>query len=159
MKRKERPDEIPVIRAQSQETNWLFALMASVRTMEMVDQELGKRLEAVCGREEMKELAKAASRLVNDLVMTWPVEKRQTLRKPAKYLYYQINVGIPAGQDKTCTAVNVHTLGTVLNYAHEQCKLCVKPERCNQCDLGKALDRCVPECREKKCSWAEIDIS
>lgn len=158
-KRPERPDEIPEMRARSGETNWLFALMASVKTMEQVDESLGPRLDAIAGRQELREIAKDATRLTNDLVMTWPQEKRKTLRNQARYLYYQINVGIPAGQDKTCTAIDVHQLGVILKYAHDTCKLCVNPERCNRCELGKAFDRCVPECRGKKDSWADIDIS
>ena len=91
-KRPERPDEIPEMRARSGETNWLFALMASVKTMEQVDESLGPRLDAIAGRQELREIAKDATRLTNDLVMTWPQEKRKTLRNQARYLYYQIEV-------------------------------------------------------------------
>ena len=152
--------EKPIIRSNAHDIQWYLAYLASVNTLANVVEELEKRLDVLGQKEEFTNAVIELNRIGNEMIETFPVEKRRTLNNQAAAMEFQITVGPSVVRSPTFTRIDVDVMGTLIDYAHEMnCQLCDHPRSCNQCDLGKAFDKCLPEDRGRNESWAEIDVT
>ena len=151
--------EYPIIRCRAHDICWLLGFIAGQNTYENMQRELPERLQAVDGMELLSEIIRLSQELYNRLICTYPESKQQSIENQRERLYYHIDVGRSPLPDKTRTIVDVDVLNVIVQHAHECCILCDHPQRCNSCDLGKALDRCVPDDRARGQSWATIDVA
>ena len=149
----------PVIRSNAHDTQWLFGFDASVRTLDCYQEEGKNRLEAIGAAEELASIRQRLRIICERLSLTFPQEKLAAIQRQLPYLYYRIDVGRPM-DSKTNTIMDVDELGTIIEYAHKMnCQICPHPSYCgSRCQLGKVFDHILPEQRDRKESWADIDI-
>ena len=158
-----RPHELDgnIIRSNSHDTKWFFALCAAVRTLELIGDQLASRVDILGERNALSEVHGEVLRITNAILDTFPHEKHPAMERQMQSIYYRIDVSRPVNGSKANTLMDVDDLGTLMKYAHKMnCQICSHPSWCgSRCDLGKVFDRCCPESRGKKESWAFIDIS
>lgn len=149
-----------IIRSNSHDTKWFFALCASVRTLELIGEKLSSRVDITGEREAISSVHDEALRITEKLLNTFPPEKHPAIERQMESIYYRIDVARPVNANKANTLMDVDDLGVLIKYAHKMnCQICSHPTWCgNRCDLGKVFDRCCPESRGYKESWAFIDI-
>lgn len=157
---REKKEVVPEIRCNSHDTKWLFALAATVKTLEQVETELQNRFEAIHAIDKLHELQAETRAIAEMLVQTYPREKHRTIQNQLDSVYYRIDVGKPINP-KSNTIIDVDVLGVLIKYAYEMnCKICSHPTWCNsRCPLGNAFDRCLPETRGRKESWSDLDVA
>lgn len=158
-KRENRPETIPEIRSNAKDVSWVLGFICAAKVLADSITNMADRYEAICAKDEIEDIRREVHQIANDLILTFPQEKRKTIRNQMNSLYFHMDVApIVSGKDGTKTVVEVDVLGTIMESAHDQCVLCPTPERCRTCALGRAFDRCAPQTRGKKESWADIDI-
>ena len=152
-------EKYPVIRSCTHDTQWLFGFDASVRTLDCYQDECKDRLEAIGATEELRIIREQLRDMCEKLTLTFPSEKLPAIYRQLPYLFYRIDVGKPV-TEKTNTIMDVDELGTLIKYAHEMnCRLCTHPTYCgSRCELSKVFDHILPETRDRKESWAYIDV-
>lgn len=157
-----RPHEEPgIIRSNSHDTKWWFALTAAARTMDLIREHLGDRLKIINGMDTAGRLYDESEQLVADLLSTYPPEKHEAMLRQLQHVYFHIDVGRPVLKETANTIIDVDQLGTLIDFAHaNSCRLCSHPTWCgSRCELGKVFDRILPETRGKKESWLDIDVT
>lgn len=146
-------------RCNSRQTSGYLAMLAVRRTLMVIRDDIPERLDAVGAKDAVDGMIVRTTKMAEQLLMTYPETKQRSLWDQANYVIVKLETARDPNGSKGHTYIDTDTLGTVLEHAHESCRLCVKPERCNTCDLGKAFDKCCPEERGKRESWADIDIT
>lgn len=151
-------NNIPVIRANRDHINCLFGIFAAMQELEKAQEVMENRIRAVPnGWRDVRLLCKVIDRVVNDLCLTYPPEKLQSIRRMLPHMRYKVQCGISASNlrdDENLIAAD--DLDTITLYAHEQCKLCIDQD-CSKCKLGKTFDRIFMRDREDG-SWSHIDF-
>ncbi len=96
--------------------------------------------------------------LVQQIIRTIPAEKRLSLSRNMRNMYYKVYFVRPVnGTGPEEVIVDEKDLYLLTDKAHAwNCALC--EQDCNRCDLGRALDHVMTQCRGKKERWADIDI-
>lgn len=150
-------DNLP--RCNSLQVNRYLLLFAIARTMQIVADGIPERIAAVNDEDLISRILVDTAKLADDLLTTYPAEKQQTMARQAGHLRIKLEATAAPIGTKGHTLIDIGVLGTLIDNAHEQCKLCAHPERCNTCRLGKTFDRCCPEERRKGESWADINVS
>ena len=152
-------DNIVIPRCNSFQMNRYMLTIAAHRTLEVIAEGIPERIDAVGANALMQSLIRGAGELSDLLLQTYPREKQETMARHAGKLCIKLEAAYAPLEDKGRTIIDMTTLGTILDHAHEECKLCSHPSRCKSCELGKAFDKCCPEERRKGESWADIDIT
>ena len=154
-------DDPKIIRSNSDDVKWLFAMFAASRTTLIALDKLGHRLDALGEREALMAAHEEVLRITRAIFQTFPPEKHQTINNQLDNIHFEMKIGkVPAGKDNGQVYTDIGDLDTLIYYAHRMsCTFCSHPTWCNsRCSLGKALDHCCPEGRTKRESWSEIDI-
>lgn len=155
-------DEYPIIRSSSHDVNWLMILSAICSSLDSLGRELDRRIAAT-DNEEMLHVALHATEVMRDqILMTFPPEKRDSIQRQFGHLFVDCKTYVPIGyKSKAETVMAVDHLDTLIRYAHTMnCQICSHPTWCNKrCGLGRALDACCPEHRDRKESWQDIDVT
>ena len=151
---------IPRMRSNAHDVNWLLSMFAIAQMLENGREELRPRFEVIPqGMKRMRWAHSVISKLVDQLLLTYPPEKYQTIYNQSKHLYFKLDVMPGATRnDHTKTIMEVDDLEVLIASAHEKCLLCPNPEKCGKCELGRTLDRCTPEDRGKTGSWATMIV-
>ena len=154
-------NETGIIRSNSHDINWLFALGAAVRTLDKAREELGDRIDVSGQRETAERLYTEIDDMFHSLLLTYPPEKYPSILRQMQSIFYRIDTVRPVNADKAHTLMDVDDLSVLIKFAHRMnCQICSHPTWCgSRCDLGKTFDRCCPEHRGKKESWSEIDVT
>ncbi len=106
----------------------------------------------------MEAIASAASKLLVDLLGTYPPEKRDTIRRMIPKMHYRVMMGKMASKDPKMTYIRTDDVDTLCGLAHETCRICLNPEACDRCALGKLFDRLLTVDRMGG-SWLDYDLS
>lgn len=150
---------VPVIRANAYDIDVYLSLRAAFLECERAAANMEKRIRAAPkGWWHIRSVSYHLRALTEGLKLTFPVEKRRTLKTMERNCSYKIYHGPQAGQLETNEAI-VHDddLNVLTHFAHEQCKICFDG-KCNRCPLGKALDHILTYDREED-SWSNVDFN
>ena len=150
--------EIPVIRANREDINLCFGLLASLQEMKKAEETMERRFRAIPnGWRNIRMLEKVLSNTLDDLLPTYPVEKLISMQRMMPHMRFQLHCGVSASklrsEDCIIEQKDLHMLSV---HAHEQCKLCVDQD-CGRCKLGKVFDKILCEDRDGR-SWANVNI-
>ena len=146
-----------VPRCNAQQMNMGLLLLACRNSAMMVLNELPERVDAAGIREMLETICIQLDHCSEKMIETYPAEKQPTMQNLRESLCIELTAKYKA-VGVGYTSCRTDTFDTLVKEAHENCKICIKPDKCNKCDLGKALDRCTPEERNKGESWADIWI-
>lgn len=150
----------PIIRSNASDVSWMFGLAAALATYRSAEKPLGHRIKVVNGGETVRTIIKLMECIMDQLMLTFPREKRAAMARQAQHLYFHIDVCKPViDENNGHYYLAARDVDTLIDAAHEQCKLCSHPAGCSRCQLGKTLDAVVPQSRGAKESWATIDVS
>ena len=150
--------DIPIIRSRRDDVTWLFAMDASVMTFKSLIKHLGNRIEVINGQEQLETICRLGEWMIEQIMLTFPPEKRETIERQAQYMYYHVDCGRPVTQVSGHYYMDSRHVDTMIYAAHEKCVICSHPAGCSRCELGKVFDAVLPTSRSKKESWATIDI-
>ena len=144
-------------RLRAEESDSLCGIYAAFSELERAKGTLDKRLDLVPNGKRDLGLAKATLlRLMERIMKTVPPDKLMSLRRNMKYMRYRVYPVPPAAMPEDETIMSASDLAVLTRYAHKYA--CVACDRdCNQCELGKALDHTLVQCRGPKESWTWID--
>ena len=117
--------------------------------------EIPERIDAAGIRAELEVIAAELDACSDKLIETFPEDKQEAIQHLRGKLCIELTSKYTA-VGKGYTSCRTDVFDTLVKQAHENCKICVYPHKCNTCDLGKALDKCTPEERKKGESWADI---
>lgn len=149
--------EIPLLPSRGYDVDTFFRFSTAVENLfESVDY-MANRLEATGHLEDVKRIAAETKNILLDISKTFYPEKREVLAKLSKSAQTRIVFRKSVTPEPDAVWIFSKELQTLISKAHEECKLCMHPERCKSCDLGKAFDRCISIDREKT-SWQNIDV-
>lgn len=150
--------QIPVIRANREHINALFAMFASVQELEKAQEVMENRIRAVPnGWRQVRLASVTINNLVDDLCKTFPVEKLVSINRMLPHMRYKVQCGVSASSLKENeNLIESDDLDTIALFAHEQCKLCID-QNCSQCKLGRVFDRIFMHDRGDG-SWAHEDF-
>lgn len=149
---------IPVIRANREHINTLFGIFASLQEMEKAQEVMEKRIRSIPnGWRDFRLVCTVMNRLINDLCLTFPVEKLTSIQRMLPHMRYKVHCGVAASSLKDDeNLIASDDLDTITRFSHEQCKLCVDQE-CSKCKLGRTYDRIFMYDRDGR-SWANVDF-
>lgn len=158
MPKKEESVRAPtVMRLRSDETNDLFALYASLHEIDRAKSSLEKRLRSIPGAwRDISLLRSVLSKLVDRILETVPPEKLVSISRNMRCMTYRVYLSRPVTIPHDEVLVDGEDLEVLTRYAHGYtCVGCDKD--CNKCELGKALDHVMIQCRGYHESWSWID--
>ena len=151
---------IPIIRANNEAVTTALGLIAALQEMKVaLDSKFLQRFKAVPnGYRNAKMIFSVLNKLIDDVLMTFPVEKLESMQRMMPYMKFKILCGVSVSNVENDNVVlSEKTLDTLVLAAHDgKCKMCID-QNCKRCALGKALDGLCSYDREDG-SWATIDI-
>ena len=144
-------------RLQIEETDSLCGIYAAFSELERAKKTLDKRLSMIPnGKRDLGLVRTTLYRLVERILATVPAEKLKSLRRNMAYMHYRVYPVKPVSPPEDETVVFASDLAVLTQYAHKYA--CIACDRdCNRCDLGKALDHTLVQCRGPNESWTWID--
>ena len=149
---------IPTFRVKNDEVNLAFGMLAGLQEMKKAEETMERRFRAIPnGWRNLRMIESVYSKLIDDLLQTYPVEKLISMERMMPHMKYKVTCGVSASklQEDECI-ITENNLNSLCIAAHEQCKICIDPQ-CNRCKLGKTLDNILCYDREDY-SWAEVDM-
>lgn len=152
---RKRPENVETIRASSMDIDALYGLSAAVTEMENLCERVPRRIEAINGWKKVNTIRTLLIQLVEDMAMTYPKEKLVMIHRALPNMAFRIIRGPQASLRKDEVMMEVGNLSTIIMHAHEQCKLCLDPDGCRRCDLGRALDQSLGYDRDGT-SWQDV---
>lgn len=144
-----------VPRCNSRQMNRGLLLLSCRNSILSCMEEIPERIDAAGIREQLENISVALDACSDRLIATYPDDKQDAMQHLKAKLCIELTSKYTT-VGKGYTSCRTDVFDTLVKQAHENCKLCVYPHKCNSCDLGKALDRCTPEERKKGESWADI---
>jgi hypothetical protein len=138
----------------------VFSLFAALSEFKEARSILASRLKDIPGgTRDMAMLHAVLGKLIDKIILTIPVEKRVSMAHNMQLMFYQVYQTKPVSTPtKGSVVVDKNDFKTLLDIAHYwSCGACDKD--CNKCDLGKALDHSMYQCRGKRESWSNIDLA
>lgn len=151
-------DPPPVIRANKDDINCAFGLIASLQEIKKAERAMPRRFRAIRnGWRNVRMIETVLSNMIDDLLQTYPLEKLVSMQRMMPHMTFNLHCGVSASKlnEHQCI-VTEKDLDTLAIFAHDQCKLCID-QQCSRCPLGKAFDSILTEDRDGR-SWANIDI-
>lgn len=149
----------PLMRLRSEETDYIYSLYAALQEIDNAKRDMERRFRAIPGGwRDISMLSAVLTRLMEKVIATIPPEKRMALHRNARHMTYRVYLVPPVtGLPPDEVVVKGDDLNALLKTAHSwNCFACDK--NCNQCDLGKAFDHVMIQCRKRNESWAQIDM-
>ena len=144
-------------RLQIEETDSLCGIYAAFSELERAKKTLDKRLSMIPnGKRDLGLARSTILRLMEQILATVPADKLLSLRRNMRQMRYRVYPVPPVSTPEDETIMSASDLAILTQYAHKYaCIACDKD--CNQCELGKALDRTLVQCRGPNESWTWID--
>lgn len=134
-------DNQKTIRSRSEDVFALFRFCAAWHAAYTAQKDLAHRFAIIeNGEERRKQAEEELHRLCFELLDTFPLEKRPLLTRQINDVRYVVTMGLSAHRDDCSVLLREDDLAGLAKAAHEQCKLCLTPDRCRRCDLGKTFD-------------------
>ncbi len=157
MSEEEKARSLAVTRLRADETSSLLALYASLQEIDTAKENMEKRLRTIPGGwRDISLVRTVLSKLIDRLLGTVPIEKLQSISRNMRCMTYRIHFVRPVTLPPDEAIVNGDDLETLIRCAHNfYCVACDKD--CNKCNLGKALDHTMIQCRKHNESWSWID--
>ncbi len=151
-------NNIPTIRANRDEINAAFGLLACLQEMKKAERLIERRFRAVPnGWRNIRMIETVLGNMIDDLLQTYPIEKLVSMERMMPHMTFRLQCGIPASKMRSDECVIAEKdLNALSVAAHDQCKLCVD-QKCSKCKLGRAFDSILLYDRDGS-SWANIDI-
>ncbi len=151
-------NDIPTIRANREEINAAFGLLACLQEMKKAEETIKRRFKAVPnGWRNIRMIETVLGNMIDDLLLTYPIEKLCSMQRMMPHMKFRLSCGVSASKVREDECIidqkDLHTLSV---FAHEQCKLCVD-QNCGRCKLGKVFDGILCDDRDDR-SWANVDI-
>ena len=145
------------LRLRAEEMDDLFALHASLDQFARARADMEKRLKLIPnGKRDMAMIMAVLDKLIDKIMKTIPPEKHSTLKRNMRRMCYQIYLAHPAVRHPEEIILSGPDLEVLTRYSHGYaCLGCDKD--CNKCELGKALDHVMIQCRRHNESWSLID--
>lgn len=150
--------KIPVIRASKEDIARAFGLIAGLQEIKKAENEIERRFRAVPnGWRNIRMLETVYSNLIDDVLMTYPLEKLISMERMMPHMKYKVTCGVVASKlhDDECIITD-ENMNNLCIFAHEQCKMCIDQD-CKRCKLGKTLDSVLCYDRDDS-SWSNIDL-
>ena len=146
-----------VQRLRGAELESLFALLAGMKEIQAAKESMENRFRSIPGGyRDISMIYAVLSKLIDKLLETVPDDKRQSLRRNAKYMVYRVYPAKPVSLPGDEAVVYAKDLSVLAKTAHDYaCTAC--DNDCNKCEIGQALDRIMVQCRARKESWSDID--
>ena len=150
----------PVPRCNSRQMNRALLFYAVVGSLELIMDDIPERLQAAGIAEELRAYTDQLVNMANRLTDTYPPEEVEAMRKQQKRLYIELETHNVMGGYEGHTWMKVRTLDAIIKaaYSCDGCMLCLKPDKCSTCSLGKAFDSCLPDHRMPGESWQNINV-
>ena len=148
-----------ITRLRADETDSVFALYACLQEIDKAKKSMEKRFRTIPGGwRDISMLRSVLSKLIDRILETVPSDKLVSLSKNMRYMSYRVYFVRPVTLPHDEVVVTGDDLATLTQYAHEySCTACDKD--CNKCELGKALDHVMIQCRKHNESWSWIDCT
>ena len=142
-------------RCNAHQMNRGLLLLSCRNAVQYCIDEIPERVDAAGIRQQLEMVCGILEGCSDRIIATFPEEKQDAMQHLREKLCIELTSkyttpGVGFTQCRT------DIFDTLVQYAHENCKLCVNTHKCNTCKLGKALDKCTPEERGKGESWADI---
>lgn len=119
-----------------------------------------KRIRAIPhGLRDIRMIRSVSEKLCQSLLDTLPPEKCESVLENGKRMIYDIHFNQFASDSPThgFALVNGNDLETLIHAVHDyHCFGCGK--KCGSCDIGKAFDHIMVQCRKSNESWEFIDL-
>lgn len=141
-------------RCNADQMNAALLLFSCKNGIAQVMKDIPQRVDAAGIREDLEQVGTILTKAMNALVDTYPEEKREAMERLKQSLLLMMTTS--RSKAPGYTELRADVLDTLVTSAHENCKLCTHPHKCNTCKLGKALDKSTPEERGPGGSWADI---
>lgn len=155
----DQPRNPVTLRLKAEECDCICAVFASLTELEKAETVLSKRLQYVeNGKQDLSTLMDSLQSLVKRILATVPADKLVSLRKNMKYMHYRVYPVKPVSLPEDETVVLATDISTITRYAHQYACIACNDD-CNTCDLGRALDRTLIQCRSPNERWTWIDPS
>ena len=155
------PDEkkvrLPTIqRLRGTELESLYSLLASLKEIRNAREAMESRLRSIPnGLRDISMLWAVLSKLIDKLIETIPADKRLSLTRNARHMVYRVYAVKPVSLPHDMAFIATNDLSALAKAAHDYaCTAC--DNDCNKCDLGKALDHIMVQCRARNESWSWI---
>ena len=148
-----------ITRLRADETDSVFALSACLQEIDKAKQSMEKRLKTIPGGwRDIALVRSVLSKLIDRILETVPSDKLVSLSKNMRYMSYRVFFARPVILPRDEVVVVGEDLEVLTRYAHEySCLAC--DNDCNKCELGKALDHTMIQCRKHNESWSWIDCT
>ena len=145
------------LRLRAEEVDDLFALHACLDQFDRARADMEKRPNLIPnGKRDMAMITAVLDKLIDKIMDTIPPEKRDSLKRNMRRMCYQIYLAHPAVRHPEEIILTGPDLEVLTRYSHSYaCLGCDKD--CNKCELGKALDHAMIQCRRHNESWSLID--
>lgn len=146
---------IPITRARQSEIDYLVYMMCSLSKFTEDADQVEKRIKSIPnGWRDMRMIISVLQSLVEKMLRTLPMEKRETLYRLVPDIRYTISYHKRVGRaDEPISGIYTKDLDILCWATHEYlCKLC--DGKCQQCDIGKAFDRMIGTDREENESYS-----
>lgn len=148
-----------IIRANNEDITSAFGLIAGLQEIKIaINSRFAQRFKAVPnGWRNAKMIYSVMNNLLDDVLLTFPPEKLVSMQRMMPHMKFKLYCGASASKMEDDKLVLLEKdLDVLMEYAHEQCKLCFDQD-CKRCRLGKVLDGVCAYDRDES-SWANIDI-
>ena len=151
------PSSTTTMRLLTEESDSLCGIYAAFSELERAKATLDRRLSLIPnGKRDLGLARSTLLRLMEKILATVPVEKLTSLKRNMRYMHYRVYPVKPVSVPENETVVHSSDLSVLAQYAHQYaCVGCDKD--CNHCELGKALDNTLVQCRGFNESWTWID--
>lgn len=151
---------IPIIRANNDAVTSALGLIACLQELKKsINSPFQQRFKAVPGGwRDVKMIFAVLNKLIDNTLLTFPVEKLESMQRMMPHMRYNIQCGATVSKlNNDEVLISEKNLDVLVLAAHDgKCKLCIE-QNCKRCKLGKALDGLCAYDREDG-SWAMIDL-
>ena len=154
----EQKAKVPVIRANKEDIGIVFGMLAACQELEKAEERMYKRVKSIPnGWRDLRLVKTVISRLVDDLLVTFPPEKLLSMQRMLPHMRYKVMFGAQASQiGKDECIITTDKLNVLAMAAHDKCKICFDG-KCERCELGKAFDGIYCKDREDG-RWSEMNM-
>jgi hypothetical protein len=151
--------QIPVLRARKEEIDGIVYMMCSLTKFQQAEKTMEKRLRSVPNAyRDLRMINSVLSKLLGQMKLTLPEEKRNTLDAILPDVRYKITYGRQVGRsEEPVSGIYTADLDMLCAVSHDAvCKLC--DGNCDRCALGKCFDRMIGTNRDKGESYTFMDM-
>lgn len=155
-------EKLPTKPANRLEMDTFYRIVASLDSMLKGQDDLKARAHLIPGGgwRDLRACAALMDKLVRNLLETFDEKKRLQVTRQMKHMRIRVVFGPEASREPETVMMDVEDLAVLVHAATQECRmrLC-KPDECNRCQLGEALDRCSFVTREGRAWWEVIEAA